>query len=100
MNKWILTNDRLPREDIWVLGLIKDYGFGPNVAVVQIEKGITIKEREGLCAEKNERGFLYRLGDEDENNLVPYAWDTWGPKQYFGQEIIAWMPLPDAADLA
>lgn len=95
--KWIPCSEKLPDEEKWVLGYINNFHDGtgaPHMCVVKIEKGISEKERERLKKLKDPRAYLFYNCDEWGNNLVPYAWDTWGPGDYFGQEVVAWMPLP------
>ena len=92
---WIPCSVDLPNEGEWVLAKINDgQPEGPHRDVVRIMKGITEEEREQLRQAGDRRALVYCPGDEDGNNLVPYSWKTFGPAQYFGQEVIEWMPLP------
>ena len=97
MSKWIpVSADSLP-DGKWVLGYINNIhdGIGaPHMCVVKIRKGISKKERARLEKLKDPRAHVFFYYDEWGNNLVPYAWDTWGSGDYFGQEVVAWMPLP------
>jgi hypothetical protein len=61
--------------------------------VVCLEKGISKQERESL-PNSDKRKRLFKQGDEEGNNLRPYAWHTFGPSSFFGQEIDAWCHLP------
>lgn len=97
--RWIPCSEKLPDEEKWVIGYINNIhdGIGaPNMCVVKIEKGISKKEREMLKKLKDPRANLFYNCDEYGNNLVPYAWNTWGPGKYFGQEIVAWREAPES----
>jgi hypothetical protein len=114
---WISTKDRLPEEGKYVLarhniGIWNDNTDQANVncVVVKLVRGISIEEREkmkkgelpqtleiGWCLSsgwsKTERSRIYKPGDEDEDNLVPYSWETFGPDSFLGQTITHWMPI-------
>jgi len=44
---------------------------------------------------ESKRSSIYKQGDVHGNNLVPYAWDAFGPGSYFGQEVDIWARIPD-----
>lgn len=97
---WIKTTDRLPPEKKYVLGIYagtnwhdSDDPKGVNFVVVKLVYGISIKERERM-GESNARKRRYTFGDEHGNNLRPYEWNTFGPSQFFGQDISYWMYIP------
>ena len=114
---WISTKDRLPEEGKYVLarhnrGTWHDSTDNENVncVVVKLIKGISLKEREEIkgtdkdiqLRQPEDHGFYklsglrsdcYMFGDEHGNNTVPFAWDTFGPDNFFGQEITHWMPI-------
>ena len=102
--KWIPCSERLPQNGQRVIG------FGGRIVIVTFEEGISQETREKMergeienpteevwClsdgTQKFPRSKLYRRSDEWGNNKVPYCWDD-SPMLYFGQDIIAWMPLP------
>lgn len=43
---------------------------------------------------ESKRSSIYKKGDVHGNNLVPYAWEEFGPSSYFGQEVDIWARLP------
>jgi hypothetical protein len=117
--KWISVNDRLPEGGEYVLahhnrGTWHDDIDQKNVScvVVKLIKGISRKERQqmidgkiddpiidaGWCLSegytKSNRSRLYYSQDEDGNNKRPYCWSSFGPDNFFGQDITHWMPLP------
>ena len=93
---WKLTSDELPKEGTYVLGLRdgdnwhdSDDQDGVNYVVVKLVLGLSKKDREKLSDNHPLKG-TFRFGDEDGNNLRPYRWDTFGPGDFFGQEISHW----------
>ena len=97
-SKWIPVSERLPEEGEWVLVTVYSIHFGndaPFRAIVRLKKGITEEERSNLKKKGDKRAKQYRFCDIFGNNLVPYAWETWGNSYYFGQQVNAWMPLPE-----
>lgn len=80
-----------------------------KMKVAKLVKGISLKEREDLNkthipetvlsmpngSRLETCGVSIRFGDEHENNKVPYAWETFGPNSFFGQEVTHWAYLPD-----
>ena len=62
--------------------------------VAKLVQGISKEERAAL-EDSDNRKHTYCFGDEEGNNLVPYSWETFGPSQYFGQEVDQWEYLPE-----
>ena len=96
--KWIPVSEESLPDEKWVLGYINNFHDGegaPHRCVVKIRKGISKKERARLEKLKDPRAYQFYSYDECGNNLVPYAWDTWGPGSYFGQQVVAWCELPE-----
>jgi len=64
-----------------------------NTVVIILVKGISEKERKEMpeCKRKN----VWKFGDEEGNNTVPYEWDTFGLDSFFGESITHWMEIPD-----
>jgi hypothetical protein len=115
---WIKTSDRLPPEGKWVFarhnrGTWIDSFDQANVncVVVKLQQGITEEERQEMKAGRRpdpaskywsesegwhdvSRSRMYSFGDVHGNNLVPYAWETFGPASFNGQEITHWMVIP------
>jgi hypothetical protein len=98
---WISVKDSLPKEGKYVLGRHNrdtwhDNAdqYGVNFVVVSLVKGISRKERSRMKPTQKRRQ-TYMHSDEWANNLVPYAWSTFGPDSFFGQEIEYWMPIPE-----
>lgn len=105
--KWIPVNERLPKENEYVLI------WCGSVQVARIEKGISEKEREAMRRGElpdpvirgwsladgwkgTKRSSVYTFGDVYGNNIVPFAWKAnGGPMQWFGQDVTHWMPLPE-----
>ena len=107
---WI--TDRLPEERKYVLIRLNktnwiDGDDPENVycVVAKLVKGISKVEREAMkngeidCPtetikyEEIPRYKVYKSCDEDGNNKVPYNWEPFGPGNFFGQEMLAWMPI-------
>lgn len=107
---WI--TDRLPEERKYVLVRLNkdnwkdsDDPEGVYYVVAKLVKGISIKDREAMkkgeipCpmvkfrGEDTPRWRIYKGGDEQGNNLVPYSWHPFGPGTFFGQEVIGWMDI-------
>ena len=104
--KWIPCEERLPEDGECVLAWA-----GGSVDVVRFEMGISQETREkmkkgeipdpieyvwcladGYTPQK--RSDSYCRSDEDWNNQKPYCW-VHAPMEYFGQDVTAWMPLPE-----
>lgn len=108
---WKLTKDELPKEHVPVLIAIgdmthvsKEDEYLAMYDVAWIEKGISEEERNNL-PDDDDRKNIYKSCDEDGNNLVPYSWETFGPQEYFGQDVYAWAYIdecpftPEAKDV-
>lgn len=87
---WISIDEQLPSENKYVLVYTRD----GDIDVAMIEIGISKKEREILKEKGDDRARRYKFPDEEGNNQKPYRWSTNGPVDYFGQEVLYWMPLP------
>lgn len=105
--EWIPTSERLPEGNGAVIVCSK-YG---QIAIASIVKGISQETRKKMengeidnpdvkawCLADGDtvskRSNIFQEGDEWGNNLKDYAWH-YGPYHYYGQEFIAWMPLPE-----
>ena len=62
-----------------------------NTVVVKLVFGISEEERQKI---NGDRKYTYKREDQHGNNNVPWAWDTFGPDSFFGQNITHWMPIP------
>jgi hypothetical protein len=74
---WIKTTDKLPPLGKFVLAKVNKSNWihpDPNVTTVVVER---IKDKY-----------------PEHNNQKPYRWETFGPSSFFGQDVIAWMPIP------
>ena len=95
MNNWIKTTDKLPPERKYVIGKTtarwkdEDDPENVNVIVVKLIKGISLKERSELD-NSDQRKKLFSASDEWGNNERPYNWETFGPTNFFGQDVIEW----------
>lgn len=104
--QWIPCEERLPEDGECVLAWA-----GGSVDVVRFEMGISQKTREKMkkgeipdpieyvwCLadgyKPRKRSDSYCRSDEAWNNQKPYCW-VHAPMEYFGQDVKAWMPLPD-----
>lgn len=102
MNEIFNTNDILPEEGKFVLGYVNydnwvidsDKSGKVYWRVVYLVKGISIEERETLH-DQDPRKRIHRFGDVFGNNLVTYSWGTFGPSNFYGQDITRWCHLPD-----
>ena len=102
---WIPCSERLPKENVYVLV------WCGEVKIARIIHGISKEQRakmqDGAIDDpvsygwnlsngyfKVKRSESYRTCDENGNNKVPYCWDCiYG--EMFGQDVKAWMPLPE-----
>lgn len=84
---WIPCSKRLPEDGREVLAYC-DNGHCSGISVVRFRKGKTKEELQAM--------ELPYFGSADQwgNNLKPYAWFENGPMEWFGQDVIAWQPLP------
>lgn len=104
--QWIPCEERLPEDGEYVLAWAKG-----SVDVVKFEMGISQETREKMkngeildpihttwCLSdgytESKRSDLYDRSDEAWNNKKPYCW-VHGFMEYFGQDVKAWMPLPE-----
>jgi len=101
MNIWNKTSDILPPEGKYVIvryngGNWIDNNDPKNVncVIARLIKGISMKEREQL-SDTDERKRKYIKGDEHSNNIVNYAWQTFGILSFFGQEVSEWAYIPE-----
>lgn len=103
--RWIPVTEKLPEENIRVLV------WCGEVKIARIIRGISkeqrVKMQEGTIDDPVSYGWnlsngyfeikrseSYRTCDENGNNKVPYCWDCiYG--EMFGQDVKAWMPLPE-----
>lgn len=101
MGDWISVEDRLPDEGKAVLCMttITNHFMGgelQNIKIAALRKGLSIKEREKMKANGDERWRIQTGNDEGVgNNMRPYSWSGFGASDYFGQEVTHWMPLPN-----
>lgn len=103
---WIPVSNRLPPEGKYVLiHLTKENWVddtdhdGVYFKVAKLEHGLSIADRErmrsGDLPDPNNRSFHWSAADEHANNERPYVWRTFGPGDYFGQEVDYWMEIPE-----
>lgn len=96
--RWISVEEELPEEGKWV---IAKHSRGTwfdnsdqenvNVVIVKLRWGISEEQRERMP--ECERKRIYTSSDVFGNNTKPYAWETFGPGSFFGQEITHWRPI-------
>ena len=108
--EWIPTSERLPKNGQRVIA------WSGLVLIVTFIEGISQETREKMergeienpteevwCladgTQKIPRSKLYQKGDEWNSNKVPYCWDDSPMTVYNGQDMIAWMPLPEPPHL-
>jgi hypothetical protein len=95
------VKNRLPKDKEYVLVHITYTNWGDSDdpeghrywVVAKFERGITREQRARL-PHNSSRKAEYHFGDEHGNNTKPYKWDTFGPSDFFGQEVDYWMRLP------
>lgn len=109
-SQWTFTTDRLPPQGRYVLvHLVNDNRRsetdpeGAYFDVAALEVGISSEVRQKMMLGEvpdlydarfgRKRSSVIRVSDEHGNNLKPYAWRTFGPSTYFGQEIDRWMEI-------
>ena len=96
--KWrYIANNDFPADNTYVLiHLTKDNWRdsddpdGVYYKVAKFVRGLSQEGRSKLL-DTDERKRTYVFGDEHDNNSVPYAWQDFGPGNYFGQEVDKWM---------
>lgn len=86
-NGWIPCSEKLPEDGQQVLVYYNNCLYS-CMSVAKFRKGKTKEELQSM-----ERP-CFGSADQWGNNLKPYAWFGDGPMEWFGQEIIAWQPLP------
>lgn len=86
---WIPCSERLPENGQKVL-VYREDGHSSGMSAARFIKGKTKEELESMEHPR------YCFEDQWGNNLRPYAWDGDGPMKWFGQDVIAWQPLPEA----
>lgn len=98
--RWISTKEELPEEGVYVLVHVENRPWfdevdqeGCRYAVASLVRGITMEQRSEL-ADGDPRKITYSTGDVHGNNHVPYAWERFGPGDFFGQEVERWMRFP------
>lgn len=90
---WISTEDRLPRNNDYVLVHLIDKPWLDNDDIegkrfFQVAKFLQGKTREEL------KGVI-TSSDQWGNNLKPYCWSEFGPSTHWGQEVDFWMEIPE-----
>ena len=119
MMKWISSDDQLPEERKYVLGIHNKGTWNDsndqqhvNMVIVSLRKGISADNREKMKRGDMEdpsdsswmgfggpmtlkRSSVIEACDEGGNNKRPYNWETFGPSSFFGQSITHWCQLPD-----
>lgn len=95
------TTDKLPKAGKYVLGYYEGDNwmdstdpFGCKFVVVTMVKGLSLKKRKKLKKKGKKRANTYKYGDQGGNNKEAYAWETFGPSTFFGQQIKWWCELP------
>ena len=90
---WYNTKDKLPKHNELVVCYYEFQG-DKCLQIMRFYKGISKKEREILKQNKNPRADEVCFGDEEDNNHVPWAWDShYESNSEFGQDIEWWCPL-------
>ena len=110
---WISVADRLPAENELVLVKFEDihHPLGRDVCLAKIVYGLSVEQREamirgdlpdpysyGWCLcdgwRASKRSSVYRFGDVQGNNLVPYEWQCYNSaRTLFGQQVYSWCPV-------
>lgn len=100
MSVWTKTSEELPPEGRYVIARHNrttwkdsDDQEGCMVVVVKMRRGISLLDRAAL-SDDNPRKHLYCFSDEHGNNQKPYQFATFGPGNFFGQEIVEWCEIP------
>ena len=110
--EWINVEDRLPDDGQRVFVYAGNYGQSQKYHSAIFVKGLSEKDRQlmkegqipieyvrtGSWIEGTRNKYkysdsprynIYRLGDEEGNNLKPYVWEV-SPLTLFGQEVTHW----------
>ena len=94
MAGWTKVEDGLPKE-------------GQLVLIETNEKNVFYTDENRRQRLKNHHVAVFRRGkvsnpgessewpDQSGNNLVPYRWSGDGPCDWFGQEVVRWMQIPE-----
>lgn len=94
MSNWIDVKQRLPSEGQLVLIETNR----TNVYYCNEHDQETLKRhhvavfRQGKIPKPGERIYW---PDKSDNNFKPYRWDGDGPCDWFGQDVVRWMPIPE-----
>ena len=81
-----------------------------NCVVIKLVRGISKADRESMKENNTDylymqpedhgshkisglRSDMYIFGDEEGNNMVPWAWFSFGSDSFFGQEITHWTSI-------
>jgi hypothetical protein len=118
---WVDASKELPPEGEYVLIHLTKGNWrdstdpkGVYFKVAKLERGISMADREKMKADElpdpdshgwimpndrpqlvtSKRSSTYTGADEHANNLRPYQWASFGPGNYFGQEVDYWMRIP------
>lgn len=87
-DSWIPCTERLPEDGQKVLAYC-DNGHCSSISVVRFKRGKTEEELQSMPH------LCICSADQWGNNLKPYAWFEMGPMEWFGQDVLAWQPLPE-----
>lgn len=94
MTNWINVEDRLPEDgQLVIIETNEDNCFYTDQNGKQRlwQHHIAIIRRGKIPGDNDDIEF----GDQWENNEVPYEWEGEGPQDWFGQEVVRWMPIPE-----
>ena len=78
MGEWIKCSERLPELGIYVLARYNGGNWRDNKDQENVDTVIV----------------KMRADTPQHNNKKDYSWTTFGPSNFFGQEMDYWMPLP------
>jgi len=122
---WVDASKELPPEGEYVLIHLTKDNWGDSTdpkgvyfKVAKLERGISMADREKMKAGElpdpdshgwimpndrpqlvtSKRSSTFTGADEHANNLRPYQWVSFGPGNYFGQEVDCWMRIPPLND--
>lgn len=94
MTTWINVSDQLPKDGQLVLietnedNLIYTNEYGKDA----LWKHHVAIFREGKVPDEDDD---IEFADQHGNNEVPYAWDGTSGDEWFGQDVVRWMPIPE-----